>query len=166
MENWLNSFKKHEISKINKLILSDDFTGKLRAYQQIGVDWLYQLIQLGLGSCLADDMGLGKTVQILVLISSLIQNKFLDRVLLIVPSSLLGNWSIEKDKFTPALPLYLLKDSEKHIQKMDLSKKGLYLTTYKLVSLRDTINKQSWDMVILDEAQAIKKFCNKTIKSY
>src|SRR5262249_21074219 len=39
--------------------------GTLRPYQQIGLEWLYLLAQLGLGACLADDMGLGKTIQIL-----------------------------------------------------------------------------------------------------
>ena len=40
--------------------------GKLRPYQQAGVQWLYLLTQLRLGACLADDMGLGKTIQVLV----------------------------------------------------------------------------------------------------
>jgi len=38
--------------------------GTLRPYQQAGVQWLYLLIRLKLGACLADDMGLGKTIQV------------------------------------------------------------------------------------------------------
>ena len=49
----------------------DGVEGDLRPYQQIGVQWLYFLTNLGLGACLADDMGLGKTVQVLALLAAL-----------------------------------------------------------------------------------------------
>jgi non-specific serine/threonine protein kinase len=42
--------------------------GTLRPYQRTGVQWLYLLVRLRLGACLADDMGLGKTIQVLCLL--------------------------------------------------------------------------------------------------
>jgi hypothetical protein len=50
------------------LALGDRLRAELRPYQSVGVRWLYQLTQLGLGACLADDMGLGKTVQVIALL--------------------------------------------------------------------------------------------------
>jgi hypothetical protein len=44
--------------------------GTLRPYQRDGVAWLWLLIRLGLGGCLADDMGLGKTIQVIACCSS------------------------------------------------------------------------------------------------
>ena len=42
------------------------------------------------------------------------------------------------------------------IRKLDFTKKGLYLSTYKMVALRESIREREWDIVILDEAQAVK----------
>lgn len=50
-----------------------------------------QMNQLGFGACLADDMGLGKTVQILAFLEVLRFQNPEEKVLLIVPASLLGN---------------------------------------------------------------------------
>ncbi|NLI79599.1 MAG: DEAD/DEAH box helicase [Candidatus Riflebacteria bacterium] len=45
-----------------------DLHGTLRPYQVVGLRWLWFLLELGLGPCLADDMGLGKTIQVLALL--------------------------------------------------------------------------------------------------
>jgi len=75
----------------------------LRPYQLRGYSWLAFLKRLGLGACLADDMGLGKTIQTLALVE-------LDRelgekrpVLLVCPTSVVGNWEKEAARFTPGL---------------------------------------------------------------
>jgi len=44
---------------------------KLRDYQIVGLNWLYQLYKNNLGGCLADDMGLGKTIQTIALIQKI-----------------------------------------------------------------------------------------------
>jgi non-specific serine/threonine protein kinase len=79
--------------------------GTLRRYQQIGVRWLYLLVQLGFGACLADDMGLGKTIQVLALLLVLQQQEGSQRQpsLLVAPASLLANWASELERFAPSL---------------------------------------------------------------
>lgn len=153
---WLNSFKVHNPSEESKFVLNNKFKGTLRKYQQYGVSWLNQMLNYGFGACLADDMGLGKTIQVLAIISTAIENNYFKKVLLIVPSTLVENWISEKNKFTPFIDIFVLDKSEKELQEMDFNKKGIYITTYKMVSLRESINKEKWDLIILDEAQAIK----------
>ena len=53
----------------------------------------------GFGGILADDMGLGKTLQVLSFLEELRLEKPDSKVLLIVPASLLGNWSSEGKHF-------------------------------------------------------------------
>ncbi len=86
----------------------------LRPYQADGLRWLWFANQLGLGVCLADDMGLGKTIQVIAL---LLEMKFpsgkarprrkASPSLLIVPTSLLGNWMREAQRFAPDLDLFV-----------------------------------------------------------
>ena len=72
----------------------------LRPYQQEGVRWLHLLTRMGFGACLADDMGLGKTIQVLALLLTLQQTR---PSLLVAPASLLANWQLEAERFTPTL---------------------------------------------------------------
>ncbi len=44
---------------------------RLYAYQQMGVQWLWELHQARSGGVLADEMGLGKTAQIVALLAAL-----------------------------------------------------------------------------------------------
>lgn len=140
---------------------------KLRCYQQLGVNWLYFLTNLGLGVCLADDMGLGKSIQIIALLllaKEAATNKTKKCSLLILPASLLANWKNELNKFAPSLTTCFLHPSEtsaaelteisanpKKLQNYDLA-----LTTYASLWRQEWLLAQSWDKVILDEAQAIK----------
>ena len=73
----------------------------LRPYQKSGYNWLNQMNDLGFGACLADDMGLGKTLQVISFLEKMYEKKKDGHVLLIVPASLLGNWSKEIDRFAP-----------------------------------------------------------------
>ena len=82
----------------------DSFGGVLRPYQVRGYSWLSFLRQWGLGACLADDMGLGKTVQTLALIAREWQSHHREPVLLVCPTSVVGNWQKEAARFTPHLP--------------------------------------------------------------
>src|SRR5215469_1813097 len=77
--------------------------GSLREYQKRGVAWLQYLENLGLNPCLADDMGLGKTLQV---ISCLLKEREgidtpLPPTLIIAPTSVLGNWRKEIERFAP-----------------------------------------------------------------
>ncbi|WAA09686.1 DEAD/DEAH box helicase [Fervidibacillus albus] len=84
------------------------FHGTLRPYQEKGMGWLYFLRQHRFGACLADDMGLGKTIQLiayLLLVKEREANA--NPALIICPTSVLGNWQKELERFAPNLRVYL-----------------------------------------------------------
>ena len=65
--------KLQNFTGIREALPSSTFQGKLRPYQQQGVNWLAFLYEYGFHGILADEMGLGKTVQILAFLSRLPQ---------------------------------------------------------------------------------------------
>jgi superfamily II DNA or RNA helicase len=138
--------------------------GTLRPYQQDGVRWLYLLAQLGLGACLADDMGLGKTIQVLALLLVLRQQSNGARApsLLVAPASLLANWASELERFAPSLKAVIAHPSEmpaedlKRMTPEKLRKVDVVITSYGSLLRLPWIAGVSWNLVVLDEAQAIK----------
>ena len=144
------------------------FHGTLRPYQTVGVGWLHFLSSLGLGACLADDMGLGKTIQVLALLLVL-QNQRRQRQgvapqpsLLVAPASLLANWASEIARFAPGLstlvahPSAMPAETLKSIGADRLGHTDVVITTYQSVRTLPWVSTVDWDLVVVDEAQAIK----------
>jgi len=147
---------------------SKHFHGTLRPYQKTGRDWLYFLTSLGLGACLADDMGLGKTVQIISLLLAIKETKSRAKKkpsLLVLPASLLANWKAEIAKFAPSLRSQFVHSSEtdkstlaniaRHPEE-SLKNTDIVLTTYGMLLRQKWLLDVNWQLVIIDEAQAIK----------
>jgi SNF2 family DNA or RNA helicase len=138
----------------------EGLTATLRPYQVRGYSWLTFLTQWGLGACLADDMGLGKTVQTLALLQREREAGQKKPVLLVCPTSVLGNWSREAERFTPGLPVLIHhgpgRDDATTFPK-HAREHALVLTSYALL-YRDAavLQKVNWAGVVLDEAQNIK----------
>ncbi|NOZ72132.1 MAG: DEAD/DEAH box helicase [Chloroflexi bacterium] len=140
----------------------DSLQGELRPYQRYGYAWLHEHRHLGLGACLADDMGLGKSVQAIALL--LREQEELGQLpaptLLICPTSLLGNWRREIERFAPQLRVWIHYGSERLHGKAFANKVRKYdvvLTSYALARRdSETIEKIPWFGLILDEAQKIK----------
>lgn len=144
--------------------------GKLRPYQQDGLAWLKLLSQLQLGACLADDMGLGKTIQTIALLLDLKDSIHTSSLtphpsLLVLPASLLANWKNEFQTFAPSLRLQFIHSSETSKSELEalakdpesqLAQTDVVLTTYGMLLRQDWILNTPWNLVILDEAQAIK----------
>ena len=128
----------------------------LRPYQHTGVAWLRFLSRLGLGACLADDMGLGKTVQVIAALLLRKTDKPAPKTpsLLVVPASLLANWRAEITRFAPGLRFAIVHPSEPASPPTAIA--DLVITTYGMLTRNDEIRQRPWDVVILDEAQAIK----------
>lgn len=138
------------------------FRGELRPYQQQGLGWLKFLQKFSLCGCLADDMGLGKTVQVLALLLGrrqrrLHKNEARLPSLVVAPKSVVCNWRLEAQRFTPTLTVldYTGLDRIQHQDKLDQC--DVVLTTYGTLRRDiDTLRQQPFDYAVLDEAQAIK----------
>ena len=159
LSNILNTLKTPE--KLSSLSTGKDFKAKLRHYQQSGFDWLATMKNTGFGALLADDMGLGKTVQILALLEYMRKNNG-EKVLLIIPASLIGNWSAEIERFTPKLKYSILHGANTNLE---LNESDLFITTYGMASKIEALSEHTWDIIILDEAQAIKNPGTKQTKA-
>ena len=128
--------------------------GELRPYQQTGLKWLWTNVSKGFGVCMADDMGLGKTIQIISLILKLKEEGTLKKpVLVICPTTLMGNWMKELQMFAPSLDAVIYHGAERHLE----VNHDVILTTYAIMRIDvEELKKQNWGMVIVDEAQNIK----------
>jgi SNF2 family DNA or RNA helicase len=136
------------------------FRGTLRPYQGRGYSWLAFLRRWGLGACLADDMGLGKTVQTLALVQRDWEANGRRPVLLICPTSVVGNWKKEAERFTPELPVLVhhgLQRVKGSAFEKQAAQHALVLSSYALLHRdRGLLSKVPWAGVVLDEAQNIK----------
>jgi len=150
-----------EITRIPEVEVPSAFQGTLREYQQQGVNWLVFLRRFGFGACLADDMGLGKTIQVIAYFQYVKEHENPDAPMLIIaPTSVLGNWQKELEKFAPNLNVKLHYGSNR--------KKGedfaqfvkdcdVVLTSYGLSHGDfDELSSVTWSALCLDEAQNIK----------
>ncbi len=128
--------------------------GELRPYQQTGLKWLWTNVTKGFGVCMADDMGLGKTIQIISLILKLKENGKLNKpVLVICPTTLMGNWMKELQMFAPSLDAVVYHGTERKLE----VNHDVILTTYAIMRIDvEELKKHNWGMVIVDEAQNIK----------
>jgi SNF2 family DNA or RNA helicase len=158
--------KLNDKSRLEAMPDPSGLKGTLREYQKRGVSWLYYLETLGLNGCLADDMGLGKTVQV---IARLIQERELAEqegaavppTLLVAPTSVLGNWHKEIEKFAPHLRA-IVHHGNQRLQTEDEFKAtclehDVVITSFTLAR-KDAklLNGVDWHRLVLDEAQNIK----------
>ncbi|MBR1368982.1 hypothetical protein RJ53_05480 [Methanocalculus chunghsingensis] len=146
---WLLS-EKGEMAPVP---VPSSFRGTLRPYQEEGIAWLSYLTRNGIGACLADDMGLGKTIQIIAYL--LAWEEEVLPALIICPTSLVGNWRREIQRFAPDLSIITHHGSSRDTAL--LGDADVTITTYPLV-VRDLeeIRSRSWKAIIIDEAQNIK----------
>ncbi|MCP4429807.1 MAG: DEAD/DEAH box helicase [Gammaproteobacteria bacterium] len=152
------SAKLRDFSGIKKVAVPRGFGTTLRNYQRDGLNWLQFLREYSFNGILADDMGLGKTVQTL---ANLLVEKRSGRqsgpTLIVAPTSLMGNWRREAEKFTPDLSVIVLHGHDRKQRFAEIQFSDIVLTTYPLL-LRDAeaLLDHQYHYVVLDEAQAIK----------
>lgn len=152
LKEQIKNFKNIKKVKVPKAL-----NAALRDYQKDGLNWLHFLDEFNFGGCLADDMGLGKTIQIIAFIVSL-KEKGKDRThLVIVPTSLLFNWTREIEKFAPTLRILTNYGQTRAKNTNDFPHYDIVLTTYgTLLSDVHKLKKFPFDYIFLDESQAIK----------
>ncbi|MFE9952954.1 DEAD/DEAH box helicase [Streptomyces sp. NPDC005531] len=138
----------------------------LRDYQLRGLAWLHQMTELGLGGCLADDMGLGKTITLIALHLHR-QNipALAGPTLVVCPTSLLGNWSREIERFAPGTPVRRFHGPARSLE--DLVPGEFVLTTYATMRLHTAqlTAVGAWGLVVADEAQHVKNPFSATAKA-
>ncbi|MER7407343.1 DEAD/DEAH box helicase [Streptomyces sp. NPDC000070] len=128
----------------------------LRDYQRRGLNWLAGMTSVGLGCCLADDMGLGKTITLI----SLHLHRQTDAgsagpTLVVCPTSLMGNWQREIERFAPGTPVRRFHGARRGLD--GLADGEFVLTTYGTMRLDAArLAEVSWGMLVADEAQHVK----------
>jgi SNF2 family DNA or RNA helicase len=150
--------KLRDFSGIRQVEPPRGLNAELRGYQREGLSWLQFLREYQLGGILADDMGLGKTVQTLAHVLLEKESGRLDKpVLVIAPTSLVGNWQREARQFAPALRVLALHGVQRKQHFSEMAGHDLIVTTYPLLSRdRDALLAQQFHLLVLDEAQNIK----------
>lgn len=155
MEDMLNHLQ--DKNKIEMRKQPKQLKATLRPYQNRGVSWLGYLEDLGLNPCLADDMGLGKTMQIIALLLDKPKEK---TALLIAPTSVVGNWQREIQKFAPSLKAAIHHGSKRKTSedfKSLVEANDIIITSYGLIRKdKKLFNDTTWSRLIIDEAQNIK----------
>ena len=77
-----------------------------------------------------------------------------------LPASLLGNWRAEAEKFAPGLKLRFLHravDGGRDLAGFaENPQKELAVTTYAMLARQDFLDRVDWNLIIADEAQAVK----------
>ncbi|MBO7937633.1 ATP-dependent helicase [Streptomyces sp. S9] len=128
----------------------------LRDYQRRGLDWLARNTSLGLGCCLADDMGLGKTITLISLhLHRQTDPSSAGPTLVVCPTSLMGNWQREIERFAPGTPVRRFHGPRRDLD--DLGAGEFVLTTYGTLRLdADRLGRVPWGLVVADEAQHVK----------
>ncbi|WP_420616407.1 DEAD/DEAH box helicase [Candidatus Palauibacter sp.] len=128
---------------------------RLHDYQWEGVSFLYR----NRAALLADEMGLGKTVQTAVALAlTLSTRREMSRALIVAPASLKMNWMSELAKWAPSLTVRSLVGGAREREAFYLLPIPVLVSSYEQIR-QDGLNRipsNTFDIVILDEAQRIK----------
>ena len=128
---------------------------ELRDYQVEGFAWMSRLARWGAGACLADDMGLGKTVQA---IAVMLDHAEAGPCLVVAPTSVCPNWQAEIARFAPTLATHRLSAAgDRAALVAGLGPRDVLVCSYGLLhGEAELLGGRSWQVAVLDEAQAIK----------
>lgn len=181
IDEWIGEGDKHSAKlgkKFRRLIqelknpdmidvaVPETLQATLRDYQNFGFQWLKTLAYYRLGGILADDMGLGKTIQTItyLLAEKADETRRVHTSLIVVPASLVYNWKSEFEKYAPDLDVVVAYGTpDERSACLRERTPDVFITSYPL--LRQDIElyeAMEFDVLILDEAQAIKNHTTKT----
>lgn len=150
---WLENYQK---TLTQTIPVPAGFTAQLRDYQHDGAQWLMRLAATKLGALLADDMGLGKTVQAIALLQQQRKN---GAALIVAPASVCFNWADEIARFAPALKTVVVGIQSVNREEIigQAGENDIVITSYGLLQRNSELFcSKEWNVLILDEAQAVK----------
>ncbi|KAM0287466.1 hypothetical protein ACHAQH_000419 [Verticillium albo-atrum] len=144
--------------------------GKLMKYQEEGVNWMLSSYHTGRNVILADEMGLGKTVQVVSLITTLIQDSpKCWPFMVVVPNSTCPNWRREIKFWAPDLRVVTYhggRQAQDLAYKYELFPGGTkemkaHIVVMSYDSAQDGRTKSmfrsvSWAGLVVDEGQRLK----------
>lgn len=147
--------------------LDNGLFGTIR-YQQEGINWLAFLKRFKLHGILCDDMGLGKTLQASAIVASDIAERrasnSIEEIhpsLIICPSTLVGHWAFEIEKFIDVSLMstlqYVGSAQDRIALREQFDKHNVIITSYDVVRKdADYLGQLLWNYCILDEGHIIK----------
>ncbi len=130
---------------------------------------------------LADEVGLGKTIEAGIYIKEMMARNIAERILLIVPASLVKQWKFEMEnkfhiKFIYYDGLKLKKLKKKgHYEHLNILHNPFYYDNLIICSLQfarnpkyiNLLSQISWDIVVFDEAHHLRRYLlNKSTGNY
>ncbi|MFX1392715.1 MAG: SNF2-related protein [Promethearchaeota archaeon] len=165
---WANLFRSYYTSYQIKCITNSRLSlmpHQINIAHRLSEDYFPRII-------LADEVGLGKTIEAGIYIKELMARGLTERVLIIVPATLIKQWKFEmENKFNINFIIY---DGKKI---KELKKKGKYHTPELLHNpfyydnliicslqfarnpkYRELLSEISWDIVIFDEAHHLRRY--------
>ena len=134
---------------------------ELHPYQWEGVAFLCR----SPAALLADEMGLGKTVQASVALSLLLDGRTgMERALIVAPAALTRNWMSELEKWAPSLTVRRVQGNAREREAFYLLPIPVLVSSYEQIRQDglDSIPSDSFDIVVLDEAQRVKNRNSRT----
>jgi superfamily II DNA or RNA helicase len=129
----------------------------LRAYQKLGLDWLFFLYENGLAGLLCDEMGLGKTHQIMALFLALNEQGAAKGPFLVAcPTTVLSHWRDKLAAHAPTLAVVLYYGNERTLPDLG-GQPTVVLTSYGV--LRNDaahLGEVPFAVAVFDEVQQLK----------
>ena len=135
-----------------------EWPAPLLPYQQDGIAALLSRREL----LLADDMGLGKTIQAIAALRILFFQQRIASALVVIPASLLAQWRRELTRWAGELQVVTISGSPSERSQLWRVPSHIRLVSYEtlrmdVVEIADSpAARQTWDVVVLDEASRIK----------
>ena len=152
--SWNQRLKQFRDAQALEPSVPSTLRADLRDYQRKGFEWAARLAAWGAGACLADDMGLGKTLQSLTVALASAPD---GPTLVVAPTSVCPNWIDEARRFTPTMRPVQFGHGDRQKMLDDAGPFDLVVCSYGLLQREaDRLAAVEWEMVVLDEAQAIK----------
>ena len=137
-------------------------------HQVEGVKFLFENYKKGRGCVLGDDMGLGKTVQVIAFLSaicqkamgSVFQSACEEKILIVVPASVIAQWEKELAKFglnTFKVSLYHGQTKRMALSKIKSGYADVMISSYGMVQREiEEVNSVEWTCAIFDEVHKLK----------
>ncbi|MCH7225286.1 SNF2-related protein [Haloferula sp. A504] len=140
-----------------KTLKGTGFRGQLRGYQEEGFRWLVERVTELSGALLGDEMGLGKTIQTIALLCALKARRDRFRALVLMPTSLIGNWEAELERFAPGLKVHRHMGAGRDDRRDEAGSADVLLTSYGTFQRDRAFHLANhYDLAVCDEASLLR----------